>query len=156
MAKGRRTVVERDSASVEIEGLAEFILLMKKANPDLVVKVALANYAVGKEIVDDAKVKANSISKPGSARLAAKSLGASKSSKNAMVRGGGKRAPFFFGAEFGAKRFKQFAPWRGNSWVGFDTGVGYFLHPAIRESWPEAKETYLKTIDEVMRASFPE
>jgi len=152
----KRAIVEKDSASVVIEGLAEFIVAMKKANPDLVVQIALANQAVGKAIVVDAKAKANSIGWPGSAQLAAKTLGSSKSAKNAMVRLGGKRAPFALGTEFGAKRYKQFAAWRGNQWVGFDTGVGYYLHPAVRESWPEARETYLKTIDEVMRTSFPE
>lgn len=129
---------------------------MKKANPDLVVRIALANYAVGKEIVVDAKTKAEAITWPGSAAKASKTLGASKTAKNAMVRLGGKRAPFALGAEFGAKRFKQFSEWRGNQWKSFDSGVGYFLHPAVRESWPEARATYLQTIDEVMKTAFPE
>lgn len=156
MARKRGTVVERDELSVQIEGLAQFIVLMKKANPDLVVQIAAANFAVGKEIVVDAKDKADAIARPRSAALAAKTLGASKSAKNAMVRLGGKRAPFALGTEFGAKKYKQFSAWRGNQWKSFDSGVGYYLHPAVRESWPEARATYLKTIDEVMRSSFPD
>lgn len=155
-AKKGGPVVVKDDAYVEIEGLAEFILAMKKANPDLVVKIALANFAVGKEIVVDAKTKAQSLSNPATPGKAAKSLGASKSAKNAMVRLGGKRYPFALGAEFGAKRYNQFAAWRGNQWKSFDSGVGYFLHPAVRESWPDARETYLQTIDEVMKTAFPE
>lgn len=151
-----RFAVERNSASVDIEGLAAFIAEAKRVAPNLVVEVASANFDAANGIVIAARTKAQGVGWPGSTATAAKTLGASKSSQRAMVRLGGSRAPWAFGAEFGAKKYKQFAPWRGNQWAGFDTGVGYFLHPAIRESWPMAREAYLARVDAAMKAAFPD
>lgn len=151
-----RFAVERNSASVTIEGLTAFIAEMKRSNPALVVEIASANFDAANGIVTAAKSKAQSVGWPGSTGTAAQTLGASKSSQRSMVRLGGSRAPWAFGAEFGAKKYKQFSPWRGNQWAGFDTGVGYFLHPAIRESWPLAREAYLARVDAAMKAAFPD
>jgi hypothetical protein len=62
--------------------------------------------------------------------------------------------PFAFGAEFGAKRYPQFQPWRGNQWVageGPATGVGYFLYPAIRERRAEVERIYMANMMRLMR-----
>lgn len=149
--------VYSNEGRVTVEGLNSFIREMKKVEPSLVVQIAEANFDAATEITDAARKKAEGIGWPGSARKAAEgTLKASKSARRAMVRLGGAKAPYALGAEFGAKRYKQFAPWRGNQWSGFDSGVGYFLHPAIRESWPAAREAYLTRIDLIMKQPFPE
>jgi hypothetical protein len=64
--------------------------------------------------------------------------------------------PFAFGAEFGAKRYPQFAAWRGNQWVGGSgpaDGVGYFLYPAIREQHAEVERIYMANIMRLMRVA---
>jgi hypothetical protein len=42
-----------------------------------------------------------------------------------------------WGAEFGADRYTQFLPWRGNK-----EGAGYFLWPAIRDLGPVIRREY--------------
>jgi hypothetical protein len=65
----------------------------------------------------------------------------------------GARHPYIFGGEFGAKRFRQFEPWRGNQWAPDSAnGVGYAVHPAVRETREEFVEAYAVEIEKVLEA----
>lgn len=86
----------------------------------------------------------------------------------------GKRYPWIFGAEFGAKRnvhrkqpimrsntsrsyqvtgWNQFKPWRGNQFEAgaSDTGPGYAVYPTIRKMAPEISGELMKAVMASMR-----
>lgn len=138
--------------AVEIEGLADFNRYLKVAagkSPDAVKE---ANYDLA-EAIRKAAMKRASIRSQ--AAKAARSLRSSKSAKWSVISGGGGRVPFFYGAEFGSKRYGQFMPWRGNAFGGWSGGPGYFLHPAIREEGPEAVEKYWVRMQKILDDAFP-
>ncbi len=51
-----------------------------------------------------------------------------------------------WGAEFGAIRWTQFKPWRGN-----DTGAGYFLWPTVRGESDAIGERYSEALNEALQ-----
>jgi hypothetical protein len=126
------------SQKIKVEGLYEFLASVKNKMAADMVKEA-------------AQSKASGLG--GVAAKAAGSLATSKATRQASVRLG-RGMPFAFGAEFGAKRYPQFQPWRGNQWVageGPATGVGYFLYPAIRERRAEVERIYMANMMRLMR-----
>lgn len=78
-------------------------------------------------------------------RNAARDLRSRRRQSGAVIAlaAAGKSKEYALGAEFGAKAHPQFEPWRGNQWVEWgNSGVGYFLHPAVRESTDDVFELY--------------
>lgn len=55
------------------------------------------------------------------------------------------------GAEFGARNYPQFQPWRGS-----DENAGYFLWPTIRAERDRIVEVYGQLLDELTRRAFPD
>jgi len=55
------------------------------------------------------------------------------------------------GNEFGALRYKQFPPWRGNG-----EEAGYALWPSIRENRDRVVEVYGDAIERLAAAAFPD
>lgn len=151
---------------VEVQGLRDFALALKKLDAEYPKALKDANQDLAREIVKRAKALANT--EGGVARKASKSLRAARMADSAVVTGGGARSPEFFGAEFGGKaRFgwyeraryvnsepRQFKPWRGNQWQGWDGGPGYFLHPVIRRDARTLIDQYLKRLDELHSRAF--
>lgn len=91
------------------------------------------------------------------AHKAAESLRASKSASSvAILLGDNGRYAFARGAEWGARRYKQFPPWRGNQWMSWGGGPGYFLHPAIRTVGKDVLDEYWQSIRALRAQAFPE
>jgi hypothetical protein len=87
------------------------------------------------------------------------SIRASKKSRAAVIRIGGTAAKHgpALGAEFGAKQYPQFPDWRGNQWQAWGTnGVGYMVHPSIREKEEEVLDHYDRGILELFADVFPD
>ena len=136
--------------AIRVEGLDELRAGLKAIGPEWPRKLGEINKKVAQAVVDDAKSKAQTPQ----ARKAAESLKASAATTGATVTLGS-GVPFALGAEFGAKQYKQFPEWRGNQWNPAAGGVGYFLHPAIRDHLADIEKAYLDAIDELSKAAFP-
>jgi hypothetical protein len=139
------------SQKILVEGLYEFLAQVKATAPEVAKEVSNVNKRAADIVKDTAKAKAAGLG--GVANKAAGSLATSKSTRLSSVRLG-RGMPFAFGAEFGAKHYPQFKPWRGNQWVsgeGPATGVGYFLYPAIRDERAKIETEYMAAMLALMR-----
>lgn len=139
--------------AAQIEGLSDLRRALKAIGDEYPDQLKQANIALADGIVSGSLRRAAGVSPL--ANKAAKSLRAMKSAANASVRGGGARYPYFFGAEFGSKRYRQFKAWRGNQ---FTPGgqPGYFLHPTIREDSQQLLIKYREILDRLHATAFPE
>lgn len=146
----------RPARLLRVEGLDEFRTDLRTAQADYPEAVRLAGYELAKSITTRAKLRA--AARGGVARKAAvSSLRAYRTSRGGAVAAGGARAPFFWGAEFGAKQYRRFDSWRGNQWGGWSGGPGYFLNPTIREDARALLRGYIETLDErVHSQAFPD
>ena len=139
------------SQKIEVEGLLEFLRTVKVAQPEVAKQVADVNKRAADIVKGAAASKAGAL---GSVYAkAAKSLATSKATRQSSIRLG-RGAPYAFGAEFGAKKYPQFAAWTGNQWVegsGPAGGVGYFLNPAVREQKAKVEAEYMASMLELMR-----
>ena len=134
--------------AIAVEGLDELRRELKKLDDaGLTKELKDANYKVASLVVDASKARANSRLE----RKAALSLSAGRQAARAQVAGGGPRAPFFGGAEFGARKYPQFQPWRGNGIT-----AGYFLFPAIRAETDRIVDLYGDEIQRITSAAFPD
>lgn len=141
------------SAEFDTAEITKFVKSVRKAQTDIAPAVKEANVALATKFVSAAQAKASGVG--GVAAKAAASLRAANTLTMASIIGGGARVPFFMGAEFGSKRFKQFHSWRGNaSGNVFDGGAGYFLHPAIRENEDFVMQEYRTKILDAASAAF--
>lgn len=152
MAKSVRT-----GAGFEVQGLKSFLKELKAVGAEYPAAVKQANFDAASQIVGIARGRAGAAGVVQSRRNA-QSLKASRSGTAAIVSGGGPRYPTFWGAEFGAKRWAQFKPWRGNQWRGWEGagGGGYFLHPTIRDRGPSILNEYVKTLRKLESQAFPD
>lgn len=140
--------------SLRIVGLAEFQRELKHVSKELGGDLRKANLAAAEVVASSARSRATS--QGGVAAKSAPSVKAAAEQRRAKVAIGGAKYPFALGAEFGAKRYPQFKPWRGNQWQPDVAGVGYFLHPAIRETRDAFMDAYERAIDQLMRRAFPD
>lgn len=137
---------------VEIVGLRKFNRELAQLGGALPKSLRDFNADAANEIVSTAKEKAR---RPQQAK-AAESLRASRSAKHvAVLLGDNGRYEFAYGAEFGARAYKQFPPWRGNQWQSWGGGPGYFLHPAIREVGEDVLDNYWDSIRGLASKAFP-
>jgi len=146
--------VASDGGTVRIEGLRDFYNALRRVSDEYPATLVRANYDLAKGLVDKSRARARG--EPGVARKAARSLRASRSASAAIVSAGGARYPYFWGAEFGALRYRQFQTWRGNQWGAWSGGPGYFLHPTIRDHAVELIEDYLSKLDRLHSQAFPD
>lgn len=138
--------------TVEVSGLAEFVRELRRI--DLGKEIGAMNQAAAEPIAADARSRASR--RGGSAAKAAPSIKATRKSAKAVIAVGGPRYRFGWGAEFGAKAYPQFPRWRGNQWNPDSGGVGYFLHPAIRDDREAFERRYFDGIEEVAAKAFPD
>lgn len=141
--------------ATRVEGLAEFQKALRSLGPDLPKELKALNRRVADIVVGAAEALGRAVGGP--TAKAVSSLRASGQQRYAIVRIGSARIPFGWGAEFGAKRYTQFEPWRGNQWQdgGFGGGVGYAIHPAIRSEQGAIIDAYGDGIEELSRQAFP-
>lgn len=147
--------ISSNGALVSIQGLTEFSRALSAVSKDFPKQLKEANYNLAKTLRDRARIRSQRTGLATTAK-AARSLRASRGSNYAAVTGGGSRYPFFYGAEFGSKRYKQFLSWRGNQWEGWNGGPGYFLNPTIRMDGRALLEKYYKEVDALTARAFPE
>lgn len=141
--------------SIRIQGLNELRAALKALGPEWPKQLGKANKEVGELIARDARDRAESLG--GVAAKSAPSIKSSAAARASTVSIGSDQFPFALGAEFGAKKYPQFKPWRGNQWVeSGDENVGYFLHPAIRDDVNKIEELYLDAIDKLAARAFPD
>lgn len=134
MAKTHRGV------SIRVEGLKELRKDLKAvgdAEEQSAFKAALNEAA--RLIVDRSQASASTRQE----RSMASRLKASKGAATSAVTIGGK--PYDLGTEFGAKRWPQFRPWRGN-----DTSAGYLVFPTIRDAEDEIADKFGDAIDRIL------
>lgn len=142
---------------LRIDGYDEFRAELRKLGPEYSRQLGRFHHEAATPIAEDAADRAKRRRAFGS--RAAASIKATRKSKAATIAGGGARFPWFWGAEFGAKRYRQFGPWRGNRWTPVGgSGVGYAMHPAIRDAvlGGEFIETYGDSLMEFASSAFPD
>lgn len=138
---------------MEVIGLRKFRADLKKISADLPDTLRTFNIYAAERIVTAAKSRA----KTRQQAKAAKSLRAGKSGTEVSVRlGNNTTYAFARGAEWGARKYKQFPPWRGNQWRSWGGGPGYFLHPAIREVGDTVLEEYWESVRALRKRAFPD
>lgn len=139
--------------TTRVVGLDEFRKALKELGPQWPKEMGRANKETATIVADAARIKASALG--GVHRHVASSIKASAAARHAKVVGSG---PAFFGAEFGAKRYSQFPPWRGNQWAHTQPaeGVGYMVQPAARDKAAEVLTTYGAAIRRIAAAAFPD
>jgi hypothetical protein len=152
MAKAIRS----DAAIVGIEGLAELQRELRRLSAEAPKELRKTHLEAAEYVRDRARAKARSVG-PMQAK-AATTLVAAAEQRYAKVRLGkaGVAWGFALGAEYGARAYPQFPAWRGNQWTDEGgVGVGYFLHPAIRESGDGLLDLYDRELAALTRRAFP-
>lgn len=148
-------LVSDTSASVSVVGLADFNRALSVAGKEYSKAANRAGYDLARTLVKRAREVASRRSIR-TASKAAKSLRVSRGASFVAISGGGPKYPYFWGAEFGARNYRQFEKWRGNQWGGWDGGPGYFLNPTIRQDGPALIRRYMDDIGKVTDKAFPE
>lgn len=166
--------VMKSTATVAVKGLDQFRRELRKiaegggANGEALLKEA--NQRVAGLVIAKARGRAAGV---GLMQLrAAQSMTAGRRSARAVIIGGSAQVPYFFGAEFGAKRnitrrprskagWAEAGPWRGfNQFEGWKKpgagNTGYFLFPTMRAESANIVEQYGREIDQIMKKAFPD
>jgi hypothetical protein len=137
------------SGTVKVDGLAELSRALKAIGPDAQKELREASKRVATFVANDARSAAYSIG--GVAAHVAPSIKPVGGVVGAGVAFGGAAYPMAGGAEFGAYKYKQFKPWRGN-----DSGAGYFVYPAIRQDADRIETEFTAAVDDIIKRRFPE
>lgn len=132
------------SGTVAVDGLAELNRALRRMGPEFQSQLKETNLSVAEFVAQDAHSAALSLG--GVAAKTAPSIEAKGYTTAAAVSFGGAGYPFAGGAEFGAIRYKQFKPWRGNS-----SDAGYFVYPAIRQDADRIEAEYRDAVDDLIR-----
>lgn len=130
---------------IEVDGLRDLQRELRALDASWPKELRLANKEAA-EVVADA-TRASFASRPGVAPKVAASVKALAQQRNASVRVGGKRWPYAMGATFGARRFKQFPPFKQG---------GYSLFPQIKSERAKVVEVYGDAVDRLVRRAFPD
>ena len=123
---------------IQVQGAKELRAALKKlGDRQLLRELGNLNREVAEQVIDRARGKART---PQERKAAAqlKPVRSQAAARVSMVGG------YVLGAEFGAKRYRQFRPWQGNKME-----AGYFLFPAIREMRGAIEDAYMAEIERV-------
>lgn len=153
------------SASINIEGLDALRKELKKLDDaGLTDELKDANFEVAEFVVARARSRAASLGRMEA--KAAGSLTAGRQLARAVVSGGGAKAPFFGGAEFGSmrgqqrgqdKRGRHMVGWNQfDYWTGNGATAGRFLYPAIRSGTDEIIDMYDDALVKITSHAFPD
>ena len=137
----------------QIVGLRDFQRALGEMAEALPTSLREYNRIAAEEIIEAAKGRATTPQ----ANKAAESLRSSRSASYvAIYLGDNRKYAFAEGSEWGARQYKQFPPWRGNQWMSWGGGPGYFLHPAIREIGTQVVEELWESIRGLAYRAFPD
>lgn len=145
---------------LRVEGLKEFQTALRKADKRIPKQIQVAHKGIAKKVADKAQSRMRSLPgvPSGIAAKAAKGIRPRAGQRSASIALLGSN-PVVRGVEFGAhilpvfgrrmsqSRFRRrvFPPWSGNQWnkdEGPAAGVGYAVHPTIRDMLPQIVEDY--------------
>lgn len=141
--------------AVVVKGLKEFRTALAALDKQWVGELRRANLQAAQVVAVEAQSEAQGMgSVQAKAAPAIKAAGEQTRSK-INVQGGG-AYPYALGAFYGAKRFKQFPPWVGNTWEPGGPGGPYAINPAIRSTETEWTDVFAQLIDRIARAAFPD
>lgn len=137
----------QDPFAVRVDGLAESLRGLNRIEPKLKRAVSQTIRRFVDEITGEAEQRGKSL---GGVHRHAVDGGGVRVFNRATAAGvklAGSREPTVLGAEFGSKQYAQFPPWRGNQFTDpTRDGVGYFLHPTMRDRLPGADDELLDSI----------
>lgn len=133
-----------------ITGAAEFAAALRRMAPQIKREFDSQNRNIAKLVIARGQAKAVAVGKQQAA--AARSMKASAAGGGVAIRLGA-GVPFALGAEYGAKQYPQFLPWKGNQWTVEPGNVGYFMNPAIRDSVPDITRMYFESVQAAASAS---
>jgi hypothetical protein len=139
------------SDKVRVEGLREVQKALRSADKELAKLLGQRQKKIAADIVNKAESEAQS--RGGAAGKAARAgaYRAVSDQRAAKVELQGDRFPYVLGGEFGAKRFKQFEPWRGNRFTDpLGQNVGYALFPVLRKERDHIINQYDEMIDDLL------
>lgn len=145
-------------SGTEVKGLKDFRRELRKATQDLPSKaVGEANAEAAEVVMKPARSKALALGGVAAKAVQSNGMRASKAASAVkVIILGSEAVPYTLGAEYGSIIYKQFREWRGNQWAPDQGNVGYFLHPAIRETREEFIETYADILMRLTRKAFPD
>ena len=133
-------------AGIRISGLKELQGALRDADRTLPRQLRVANKEAATTVHEIGEQHANfyggSVAK--AYEVGSFKVFAEQRKAGVRIRTGG--GLFGFGAEFGAKKFRQFLPWKGS---GAD--AGYTIHPAIRDKADEIRRAYEQAIHKLLR-----
>ncbi|HEC09745.1 MAG TPA: hypothetical protein ENI86_09295 [Acidimicrobiales bacterium] len=144
--------------TVYVSGLDELRKGLRSAPPAVKRRLGQVNFEAGKAVIGWAEQEAQSAPAVTRHIFHAKALKASRAARSARLTLGGKKPKIAFapGAEYGAKKYKRFPPWKGNQWSPDSGKVGYAMHPAFRKRKSEFLDIYMAMLDKVLSEPFPE
>lgn len=143
-------------SGAEVRGLKEFRRELRKSTDLLPKEVGAANAEAAEVVLSAARKNASALGGVAAKVIRSNGLRPSKAAAAVKVILGSESVPYAIGAEYGSIRYKQFKEWRGNQWTPDQGSVGYFLHPAIRDTREEFIETYADIIMRLTRKAFPD
>jgi hypothetical protein len=135
MAIGQAT-----GGAVVVQGLDDLLRDLKAVQRTLPRHLTAAHRRAVKVVEAAARAKAEA--QGGAIAKAKTGIKAAANQRTAKLILDARQHPYLFGGEFGAKRYPQFKPWRGNQFQPDAGGVGYAVYPAIRETREEFVEVY--------------
>lgn len=125
--------------------------MLRRLNRDLAKDMRMARRGAAKLVIEDAERKGRALGGVHAHTVRAGALKArATGTRTAIVLDASRpKTEPAFGAEYGSITYSQFPPWRGNQWTngGPGGGVGYFLHPAIRETQDDMIRFHAQAID---------
>lgn len=137
-----------------VAGLDEMRKELRKASKKAGPAIGKANFEVGQQVVEWSRGAVRT----GTGRKAfeKKAITATRKQRAATIRLDANKFGGTLGAEFGAKRWPQFEPWRGNQFIDVGTGVGYIVHPTIEGRIADIEDEYMDAIMRVLSDAFPD
>lgn len=139
---------------VYVQGLDEFRRELNTLDKSMGKELGKVNKKAAEFVADKARSSARA--QGSSLAKGADTITASARQSAASVTIGGTKAPWMLGAEFGSIKYGQFKPWRGNQWNPDSGGVGYALHPTIRETREQFMDLYGDLIADLTQRAFPD
>lgn len=144
-------------SAVRVEGLKVLARELGKADKNLRKELGKAYKRMGQWLVPKMQARMRRAGKGAGGSLGAQGIRPSAATTSARINLLGSN-PRVRGDEFGSKKYGQFRPWTGNQWgQEFPAkGVGYAVHPTIRENEEGILERFENAIEEALKGAYPE
>lgn len=137
---------------VTVDNLGAFLAHLDRYKRELKPVINDSAYKATREVESDSKGRAAAVGRQ--ALRAAATIHTIRNASSVLLRAGD-GLPFFFGAEFGSKRYGQFKPWRGNQSANpFEGGAGYFLFPSFRADEEDYLTSFRKGVLDMVSDTF--